>query len=299
MLTLPNVLPIPAVVLLFMGAAFALKPLPASTQARLATLNRLETLKPSDLPRLISEAQSGNPKAEHLLALVYDEGRVIQKDLAAARSWMRKSAEQGYVPAQEGMGEMYLSKVRDPGPIPDYGDAERWLRLAATQGDADAQEWLAHGYEEGWFGIIDYHEALEWYREASDQGLPWAQFAIGEMYRAGEGVPQSNAVAASWYRKAADHISDAGGVWEAEAQLAVMYRDGRLRKDYVQEYMWVAILGSVGSFEDPPTDEVLRRLARHMTKAQVMDAQRLAENWIRRHRKQQEHNVVTSDNSTK
>src|SRR5438128_1656188 len=49
-----------------------------------------------------------------------------------------------------------------PGPIPDYGDADRWLRLAATRGDADAQFWLGAGYEQGRFGVIDYREALKW-----------------------------------------------------------------------------------------------------------------------------------------
>ena len=146
----------------------------------------------------------------------------------AAQNWMLKSAEQGYVPAQEGMGEMYLINFRHDGPIPGRGEAERWLRLAAMQGNADAQQWLGNGYERGWFGAADYAEALKWLREAAAQGLPWAQFGLAEMYEAGEGVPESDTVAAGWYRKAADHFSDLGGVWEAEVQLAYMYRDGRL-----------------------------------------------------------------------
>jgi TPR repeat protein len=59
----------------------------------------------------MSETQSGDPKAEHLLALLYVESRFVPKDLAAARTRMLKSAEQGYVPAREGMGEMQLNNL--------------------------------------------------------------------------------------------------------------------------------------------------------------------------------------------
>ena len=240
----------------------------------------MEALTQMDLPKLFSAAQSGDPTVEHLLALLYEEGRLLPKDSTAARNWMGKSAEQGYVPAQEGMGEMYLNNVRHNGPIPDYGEAERWLRLAAMQGDADAQEWLGNGYERGWFGATDYGEALKWLRKAAAQGLPWAQFGLGQMYAEGEGVPESDTVAAGWYRKAADHFSDLGGVFDSEIQLAYMYRDGRLPKDDVQAYMWFAI---VGCSLDPPVDDDTKTAARHMTKAQIAEAQRIAEDWIERH----------------
>jgi hypothetical protein len=58
-----------------------------------------------------------------------------------------------------------------------------------------------------------------------------------------------------------------------------MYRDGRLPRDDVQAYMWFAI---VGSSLDPPQDEDLRRVARHMTEAQIAQAQHMAEDWIAR-----------------
>jgi TPR repeat protein len=234
------------------------------------------------------------------LALVYAEGRLVPKDLAAARTWMLKSAEQGYVPAQDGMGEMYLNNITYPGAIPDYGDAERWLRLAAFQGDADAQFWLGTGYERGWFGATDYREALKCLRKAAEQGLPDAQFGLGQMYDVGEGVPEGEVVAASWYRRAADHFAyvgdqPVGGVREAAIELACMYRDGRLSQDYVEAYKWFAI---VGSSVVPPADEDVKRVARRMTKAQIVQAQRMAEDWINRHTRQRQANVATSAHPT-
>jgi uncharacterized protein len=292
---LHKVLPIFTVLLLSVGAMPAQERLPASTQAHIAIWAHVASLGQSDLPRLMSEAQSGDRKAEHLLALVYEYGRLVPKDFAVARSWMLKSAEQGYVPAQDGMGEMQLNNVRLDGPIPDYGDAEKWLRLAAYQGDADAQSWLGTGYQRGWFGTIDYREALKWLRKAAAQGQPDAQFSLGQMYEEGEGVPENYALAATWYRKAADHVPEyLGGVWEAETQLAYMYRDGRLPVDNVQAYMWFAI---VGFSVVPPTDDDMKRVAQHLTKAQIVQAQRMAEDWIKRHPRPLPSKVATSAHS--
>jgi len=198
---------------------------------------------------------------------------------------MLKSAEQGYVPAQVGMGETYLRNLpKESGVIPDYGDAERWLRLAATQGNAEAQEWLGTGYERGWFGVTDYREALKWLRRSAGQGLPWAQLELGQMYRYGEGVPESHSIAASWYRKAADHFTDMGGVWEAVVELCYMYRDGSLH-DWIEAYMWFEIIGVTVT---PPTDSDMKWAARHMTKPQIVEARRRAEDWIKRHMPQSE-----------
>jgi len=282
-------LPISAGFFLFVGALLAHDHLPASTQAILATQAHLEGLTQSDLARVVSEAESGERKAEYLLALVYQEGRLVPRDLAAARKWMLKSAEQGYVPAQTEMGEILIGG-RHNGAIPDYADADRWLRMAATQGDADAQLWLGLGYERGWFGVTDYREALKWLGKAAEQGQPAAQFCLGQMYEDGESVPESDSLAASWYRKAADHSPRyLGGVGEAEVQLSYMYRDGRLPEDNMQAYMWFAIVGG---------DDDLKRVARHMTKAQILQAQRMAENWIKQHTLQRPMNVATSSKPT-
>jgi hypothetical protein len=70
-----------------------------------------------------------------------------------------------------------------------------------------------------------------------------------------------------------------------------MYRDGRLPKDYVEAYMWFAI---VGSAVVPPDVDDMKWAARHMTKAQIAKAQRMAEDWTRRHRR---HGPTSGDNS--
>jgi TPR repeat protein len=255
--------------------------LPFSTEALHATLAKLRELTQSELSEVSLKAESGNREAQYWLALIYEEGQLVPKDYAASRDLMLKSAQQGYAPAQAGMGRFYLNKSKGSTTVRDYGDADRWLRLAAMQGDAEAQFWLGAGYEQGWFGVTDCREALRWLGKAAQQGLPDAQFCLGQMYEDGEGVPESAVVAARWYRKAADHSpSWLGGVWEAEGRLADMYRDDRLPRDDVQAYMWFAV---VSSTLDPPTHVGIKKISRRMTKAQIMEAQRQAEDWIKRH----------------
>jgi len=294
-MALHKVLPAFAIFYLFVSVAPAQAPLPTSTQAQLATDAHLEGMTLDDFIKVVSQAQAGQREAQYLVALAYQEGRLVTRDHAVAASWMLKSAEQEYVPAQAGMGKLHIAGVKDNGPIPHRDDAEKWFRLAAEQGDADAQFWLGIAYQRGWFGGFDDREAFQWLRKAAAQGLPDAQFSLGQMYEGGEGVPESNSLAASWYRKAADHSpAYLGGVWEAEVQLADMYRDGRL-KDKVQAYMWFAI---VGSSVDPPTDDDMKQAARHMTRAQIVQAQCLAEDWIKRHPWQRQTNVATSPSPT-
>jgi len=267
---------------LFASVAPAQAPLPESTRAWLATNARLEGMTLDDFTRLISQAQAGDAESQYLVARAYREGRLVPLDDAAFASWMRKSAEQDYGPAQASMGDLYIAGVRDVvGPIPHCDEAEKWLRLAAKQGNADAQFWLGAGYQRGWFGKSDDREAFEWITKAAAQGLPNAQFRLGQMYEDGEEVQQSDTTAASWYRKAADHFPQwVGGVSEAVAQLANMYRDGRL-KDDVQAYMWFAVIGSSWN---PSSDDDVKGIARHMTQAQIAEAQGMAKDWIKRHR---------------
>ena len=266
---------------LFAAPLLAQEPLPASTEALRATWLQLRVLTQNDLAEISSKAQSGDRKAQYWLALVYQEGHITPRDLAAAHKWMLKSAEQGYAPAQTGMGQTYLPEAH-ASTVGEYGEADRWLRLAALQGNAEAQFWLGTGYEQGWFGGRDYSEALRWLRKAAQQGLPNAQFCLGQMYEDGEGVPQSDLVAASWYRKAADHSpAYLMGIWEAVVQLAYMYRNDRLPKDDIQAYMWFAILGSSSN---PLTDaDDLKKISRRMTKPQIVKAQRRTQYWIKRH----------------
>ena len=268
----------PAIALLSLSLP-AQERIPDSYLQELATIDRLQKLTSTDLAVLASRAQSGAAEAQYQLALVYGAGRIMPRDEVTSQRLMMKSAEQGYIPAETMVGCTYLDN-HITGPVPNYADGERWLRAAATQGDAEAQLWLGMGYDREYFGRIDYPESLKWLRKSSAQGLPDAQDALAQMYEEGHGVPKSDEDAAFWYRKAADHFSDVSGVFQAEVQLAYMYRDGRLKRNDVEAYMWFAI---VGAAVNPPTDEDVKEVAEEMTPAQIAEAQAKATIWSQHH----------------
>ena len=256
---LESLLPFMAAVAL-VGVSSAQEPLPRLLPSAPRDFGSFADETLNDVSDLTAKAQSGVPEAQYLLALIYSDARLMPRDMAVSRQWMLKAAEQEYVPAEFGMGEMYLVNAKpDPSPttpMPTGGSG--WQR---RHGDAEAQFWLGAGYERGSFGAIDYREALKWLRMASAQGLPDAQYCLGGMYEDGEGVAESDEKAALWYRKAADHFLEVSGVWHAAVQMNNMYRDGRLRKDDVEAYMWAAIVGTTGN---PPDETDMKRIARNI-----------------------------------
>lgn len=115
MFTVPLILP-----------SIAQERLPASTEASLAMSACQGELTPNDVIVVSSKAELGDREAQYWLAVIYEEGRLVSKDMAASQGWMLKSAQQGYAPTQRGMGEIYLSKVKGSVTVRDYGEADEW-----------------------------------------------------------------------------------------------------------------------------------------------------------------------------
>jgi TPR repeat protein len=259
---------------------FGQKPIPESAEKHIAALARVRAMNASDLNTLVMKARDGDQESQYLLALAYGEGDLVKRDLALSQVWMTKSAEQGYAPAELRLGLSFLHGPQYAAPVHDYGLAERWMRLAAFQGDADAEFWLGREYEDGAFGATDDQEALQWLQKSAEQGLPNAQARLGQKYEFGQGVPNDEVVAGRWFKAAADHYSDVEGVWKAEVELAYMYRDGRLRDSPIEAYKWLAI---VDRSVVPPISDDTDQLARKMSKGDVAEAQRLADDWLKAH----------------
>ena len=80
-------------------------------------------------------AEAGDAKAQNSLGAMYDNGRGVAQDYAAAASWYRKAADQGYAKAQFSLGQMYR---QGQGVAQDYVQAHEWFNLGATSGNATA-----------------------------------------------------------------------------------------------------------------------------------------------------------------
>lgn len=151
---------------------------------------------------LLGESYSGptDPAKQNTLGWNYQKGIGVAIDLEKAVYWYRKSANQGYAPAQDNMGWVYQHGI---GVQKNEKKAVTWYLKAAKNGLTIAQDHLGWMYQNGLGTPIDYKKALYWYTQAANKGLANAQNSIGTMYHNGQGVAKNIDTAVMWYKKAA------------------------------------------------------------------------------------------------
>jgi len=125
----------------------------------------------------------------------------------------------------------------------------------------------------------DYAQAVTCYQKAAGEGLDAAQFNLGLKCENGEGVAQDSSEAAKWYRQAADQ-----GFASAQFNLALKYVTGQgVEQDYVQAYLWMDLAAAGWRADDGKRYAATRdKLAATMNHVQIIEAQRLAREWISR-----------------
>jgi TPR repeat protein len=147
------------------------------------------------------------------------EGRTLKTRDALAFQYLSKSAEGGYVPA---MIQTALALHNEMGVERNPKRAVELLELAASRGSWEAMYFLGEIYRIGF--MSDLSEAVVWHARAAEAGDTRSQAKLAKMLTAGEGLPAPQREAAGRYwRLAAD-----GGSVEAQMQLAVLLRDGKV-----------------------------------------------------------------------
>src|SRR6202030_1618831 len=109
-------------------------------------------------------------------------GEANTRDNAVAREYFRRSADQGYAPAQVVLGFLYDTATTVPA---SPHDAASWYRKAADGGDSLAP-WLLGRL----MRTRDYTKAPRWLRIAAEQGLTQAQYLYAKALAEGRGVAQ-------------------------------------------------------------------------------------------------------------
>jgi uncharacterized protein len=118
----------------------------------------------------------------------------------------------------------------------------------------------------------DYGTVVRLWRPLAELGDVRAQSNLALIYYSGRGVSQDYVVAASWYHKAADQ-----GDAAAQSNLGLMYSNGRgVPQDYVSAHMWFSLAAARG---DKGAERNRDRVATRMTRAKIVEAQRLALEW--------------------
>lgn len=127
-------------------------------------------------------AQNGDVKAQYDMYQCLLYGAVNEQNYDDVMSWLIKSAEGGYAPAQYEMGKLCLVE-------PSIEDTT----LTEVQAAIDAVVDRAVYYTA---------EGLEWMRKSAEQNFMQAIIEMGDIYFDGLGVPQSDSEALKWYQRA-------------------------------------------------------------------------------------------------
>ena len=125
----------------------------------------------------------------------------------------------------------------------------------------------------------DFATALKEWKPLAEQGNAAAQFDLGMMYDDGNGVPQDYNEAVRLYRLAAEQ-----GIAQAQYNLGGMYGIGKgVVQDFIYAHMWWNIAASNGYNETAKESKEL--LERMMTPSQIVEAQRLARECVKKNYK--------------
>ena len=149
-------------------------------------------------PRLTQPGAAGPASAaQDLPGLYADAVRRIEAHDNTAVGDLRKDANLGYGPAQFYLAKLYESG--EAGLPKDIAAAREWTQRAADNGERKAMHNLGLYYFEGTGGTKNLAVAAQWFRKAANLGLVDSQYNLARLYEGGFGVTQSQAEALRWY----------------------------------------------------------------------------------------------------
>ncbi len=183
----------------------------------------------------MSDAESGNPKAQRILAEYYATGHKTKRDFVKALYWMRKVASSGDPQVTE-MAQDFVNRFEnieeierkaeqdDPEALADL--SEKYLGLgnaityeketmiaegvrlaerAASLGDAKAYQILGYCCENGIGMEQNYEQAFVNYSRAADKGFASGELSLATLYLLGKGTNPDPDAAIMWLERAEKH----------------------------------------------------------------------------------------------
>jgi len=157
-------------------------------------------------------AELGYPPAEVMLGYLYDTGTIVAQEPGQAALWYKKAALQ-----DDPVAEWLLGRLIFAGAVPprDLNEAARWLQKAAAHGDPFGQYLLGRVKLER----QDYTAAAEWFRKAAMQGLPQAQEQLGLLFKQGQGMALDKMQAFVWLQMSYEGGDQSAAVSNAIVEL--------------------------------------------------------------------------------
>ena len=182
--------------------------------------------------QLIKEAAENDIfVAKFILAYIYDEGKIVPRNIEEAIKLYQISADEGIIG-----GMLNLALCYDLGESVE-ANYEKALELffKISKYNVPFVQNMIGGYYYHGFGISkDLEKAAEWWEKAANASEKDAQYNLGHLYYYGEGVSKNIDEAIKWYTKAAE-----AGNAQAQNILGFLYYNGKgVNKDLKKSIMW-------------------------------------------------------------
>ncbi len=147
-------------------------------------------------------AKKGQAEAAMHLALLYAQGKGVEKNERKAYLYMEQAAQSGNVNAQYNMGRCLEEGI---GVKPDYSKAFDWYKKAAAQGDFRSMCCMGGYFLSGKAVPYSPEKAFKLFEKAANANIPSAQYNLSVLYRYGEGTEKNLEKADFWRLKAAQN----------------------------------------------------------------------------------------------
>lgn len=190
-------------------------------------------------------AETGDPRAQYNMGLLYAEGRGVTIDKTKAAAWWTRAAGQGHLRAMHNLALLNIAGIpKDSGGtvVQNYADALKWLRAAAGKGFPNSQYTLGKMYQYGLGVKQNDKRAALLFKRSAEQGFARAQYNLAKAYRDGAGVPVNKAQSFALFRKAAE-----AGYAKAQYKLSTRFAQGRdVERDDVEALKWCLLAARQG-----------------------------------------------------
>ena len=144
-------------------------------------------------------ADGGDANAQFNYGQLLEQGDVVDKDITAAATYYKLSADQGNCDGMVALATLLL----DRGNNENFAEAARYLQLAVDQGNLVAMDTLGTVCRYGIGVPINEHKAVILFAKAAMKGYSEAQVHYGEMLEEGRGCDKSLQAAKRFYRESA------------------------------------------------------------------------------------------------
>ncbi|WP_231737821.1 tetratricopeptide repeat protein [Terracidiphilus gabretensis] len=157
---------------------------------------------------------------------------MMQQQNEESLELVRAAALRGVHQAQVLYGQMLLDgKLIERNPAA----ALHWFERAAQGGNLMAVNMVGRCFDQGWGVARSSYMAEQWFRKAAERGLDWGMYNLATLLTLGEdGIREDKLAALYWFRKAADlghakSMNILGGFYEDGW---VVHRDRAIARDH-------------------------------------------------------------------